>query len=386
MKIMTHRQRLRAALAHEEPDYIPLDFGTGGNTSPAPEVYAKLLQHFELQKEINFVPHMMRLAKVDEYILQKLDIDTRPVYMKPGVKKPRPADEPGHFYDEWGVKWKEFQVNDIIYREVAEYPLENASIDDLKNYPWWPDPEDPARYSGLKQKAENLYLQSDYALIGCPAFNSVWERAYLLCGYQRMLEGLILEVSFIQAVFRKITDIITKQLVHFLEQVGQYIEVIKMADDLGGQDNALMSPHTYRTKLKPYHKEIYTLIKKYTGAKIFHHSCGSVSILLPDLIDAGVEVLNPVQVSAKNMDTLKLKSEFGDRLSFWGAIDTQYILPSGTTEEVRGEVVKRIQDLGAGGGYVLAPVHNIQADVPVDNVLEMYTSARRFGKYPLLSS
>ena len=200
-----------------------------------------------------------------------------------------------------------------------------------------------------------------------------------------MLEGLILELDFVHAVFQKLTDIISKQLIYFLEQVGPYIEVIKMADDLGGQENALMSPLTYRSELKPYHKEIYSLIKKYTPAKIFHHSCGSVSKLLPDLIDAGVEVLNPVQVSAKNMDTQQLKTEFGDQLSFWGAIDTQHVLPNGTTEEVQEEVRKRIYDLGAGGGYVLAPVHNIQADVPVANVLEMYTSARHFGKYPLPS-
>ncbi|NIT57766.1 MAG: hypothetical protein GWN00_16510 [Aliifodinibius sp.] len=383
MKTMTHRQRLQLALTHQEPDFVPLDFGTGGNTSPAPEIYEKLVQHYQLKSKTEYVPHMMRLAKVDEYILEQLDIDTRPVYMHPGTRKPNPADEPGHFYDEWGVKWKEYQVNDIIYREVAEYPLENASIDDLKDYPWWPDPDDRSRYKDLKQEVEKLYNQCDYALIGCPAFNSVWERAYLLCGYRRMLEGLILESDFVHAVFRKLTDIISKQLVYFLEQVGSYVEVIKMADDLGGQENALMSPSTYRSELKPYHKEIYSLIKKYTAAKIFHHSCGSVAKLLPDLIDAGVEVLNPVQVSAKDMDTQQLKTEFGDRLSFWGAIDTQHVLPNGTTEEVREEVRKRIHDLGAGGGYVLAPVHNIQADVPVANVLEMYTSARNFGKYPL---
>jgi len=385
MVAMTNRQRLRTALDHQEPDFVPLDLGTGGNTSPVPEVYVKLTQSFGFQAKTEFVPHMMRLAKVDEYILEQLDIDTRPVYMNPVNKGLRPTTEPDNFYDEWGVKWKEVNVDGVIYREVAEYPLEHASIDDLEQYSWWPDHDEPARYRGIKEYAEQRYTQSDFALIGCPAFNSIWERAYLLCGYQRMLEGLLIESDFVHAVFRKLTDIITKQLVHYLSLVGPYIEVIKMADDLGGQDNALMSPATYQAALKPYHTEIYSLIKRFTAAKIFHHSCGAIFKLIPDLIDAGVEVLNPVQVSAKGMGTQQLKSEFGDHLTFWGAIDTQHVLPHGSVDEVRKEVAKRIQDLGTGGGYVVAPVHNIQADVPVENILAMYKSARFFGRYPLQS-
>lgn len=281
MLAMNHRQRLRTALNHQEPDFVPLDLGTGGNTSPVPEVYEKLTQSFGFRAKTEFVPHMMRLAKVDEYILEQLDIDTRPVYIDPVNKDLRPTTEPDHFYDEWGVKWKDVNVDGVIYREVAEYPLEHASIDDLKQYSWWPDPDEPARYRGVKEYAEQRYTHSDFALIGCPAFNSVWERAYLLCGFQRMLGGLLIETDFVHAVFRKISDIITKQLVHYLKLVGPYIEVIKMADDLGGQDNALMSPATYQAVIKPYHTEIYSLIKIHL-TKIFHHSCGAVYKLIPD--------------------------------------------------------------------------------------------------------
>jgi uroporphyrinogen decarboxylase len=150
-----------------------------------------------------------------------------------------------------------------------------------------------------------------------------------------------------------------------------------MGDDLGVQNNAMMSPATYQRMVKPYHHEAFKLIKRYTEAKVFLHSCGSVYKLLPDLIDAGVEILNPVQVSAKDMDTQRLKREFGDRLSFWGAIDTQHVLPYGSPDEVRAEVERRIRDLAPGGGYVLAPVHNIQADVPPINVISMYQHARQ---------
>jgi uroporphyrinogen decarboxylase len=383
MPSMTHRQRIQTALSHREPDLVPLDFGTGGNTSPVPEVYEKLAAIYGIEYQLNLVPHMMRLAVVDERILQSLDIDTRPIYMHPTPARTRPCAEPNHFYDEWGVKWKEYNSNGILYREVAEYPLEQATLKDLDDYAWWPDPLDPARYQGLKAQAAQMYGQTDYALIGCPALNSVWERAYILCGFSRMLEGLANDPEFVHAVFRKITEIIKVSLDQYLSQVGAYIEVVKMGDDLGGQDNSLMSPATYRKTIKPYHQELFQFIKARTPAKVFLHSCGAVYKLLPDLIDAGVEVLNPVQVSAKGMDTQRLKAEFGDRLSFWGAIDTQAVLPRGTVDEVKEEVRHRITDLAPGGGYVVAPVHNVQGDVPAANVVSMYQSARQLGHYPL---
>lgn len=380
---MTHRQRVQAALDHQEPDSVPLDFGTGGNTSPVPEVYEKLCAYYGIEYQLRLVPHMMRLAVADERILQSLDIDTRPIYMNPSPRGIRPCAEPHHFYDEWGVKWKEVVADGIIYREVAESPLENASIEDIHQYPWWPDPLDPVRYQGLRENAEKMFTQTEYALIGCPAFNSVWERAYILCGFARMLECLAGDLDFVHVVFRKITDIIKASLTQYLENVGPFIQVVKIGDDLGGQENSLMSPATYRNTIKPYHQEIFELIKHQSAARCFLHTCGSVYKLLPDLIGAGVEILNPVQVSAKGMETHRLKAEFGDRLTFWGAIDTQHVLPHGSQEEVQEEVKRRVSDLGPGGGYVVAPVHNVQGDVPAENVVAMYQSARQFGHYPL---
>jgi uroporphyrinogen decarboxylase len=386
MPHLTHRLRVKMALNHEEPDLVPLDLGTGGNTSPVPEAYEKLAILCGVEYELKLVPHMMRLAQVDERILQRLDIDTRPIYMHPTPARNRPCSEPNHFYDEWGVKWREFDANGVIYREVAESPLEKASVSDLDHYPWWPDPLDPARYAGLKEQAEQLYRETDYALIGCPALNSVWERAYILCGFSRMLEGLVADLGFVHAVFRKITDILKASLDQYLSRVGPYVEVVKMGDDLGAQDNSLMSPATYRRTIKPYHQECFQLIKARTPARVFLHSCGAVYKLLPDLIDAGVEILNPVQVSAKGMDTQRLKSEFGRHLTFWGAIDTQQVLPHGSPDDVRAEVRRRVLDLAPGGGYVVAPVHNIQGDVPAANVVSLYQSARDFGRYPLAHS
>jgi uroporphyrinogen decarboxylase len=380
---MTHRQRLQAALDHQEPDFVPLDFGTGGNTSPVPEVYQKLCAIFGIEYQLKLVPHMMRLAVIDERILQRLDIDTRPVYMNPVPQAVRPCSQPGHFYDEWGVKWKEVEVNGVIYREVAESPLQNATIAELEHYPWWPDPLDSNRYQGLGEYARQMFTQTDYALVGCPAFNSVWERSYLLCGFSRMLESLVTDPAFVHAVFRKITDITTASLERYLELVGPYIQLVKIGDDLGGQDNCLMSPATYRKTIQPYHREIFATIKGHAPVRVFLHTCGAVARLLPDLIEAGVDILNPVQVSAKGMDTRLLKAEFGQQLVFWGAIDTQHVLPHGSVDEVKEEVRRRVLDLAPGGGYVVAPVHNVQGDVPAENVVAMYETAHQLGGYPL---
>ena len=383
MKKMSHRERLRTALNHQEPDLVPLDFGTGGNTSPAPEVYQRLCALLGVPYELNLVPHIMRLAVPDERVLQALDIDTRPVYMNPVHTHVRPCDQPGYYYDEWGVLWREYDLGGVIYREIAENPLRSASLDDLERYPWWPDPLDPARYHGLRERALRLSTTTDYALIGCPAFNSVWERAYFLCGFERMLEGLLTEPEFVHAVFRKITDILLASLDIYLGLVGELIEVVKIGDDLGGQENCLISPAAYRRTIKPYHQEIFSFIHTHSQAQAFLHTCGSVVKLLPDLIEAGVEILNPVQVSARGMDTQALKAQFGDRLTFWGAIDTQHVLPNGSQQDVEVEVQQRISDLAPGGGYVLASVHNIQADVPAENVLRMFRTARQFGGYPI---
>ncbi|MCL4394565.1 MAG: hypothetical protein M1482_07150 [Chloroflexi bacterium] len=383
MITMTHRQRVQIALDHREPDRVPLDFGTGGNTSPVPEVYQKLSALLEINDDLKLVPHMMRLAVVDERILQNLDIDTRPIYMKSAQAGVRKCSTPGYFFDEWGVKWREYDAGGVIYREVTESPLVHATIRELDEYDGWPDPTDPARYDGLSEYAETMFETSDYALVGCPAFNSVWERAYMLCGYARMLEALVTDRAFVHAVFRKITDIALASLERYLGLVGTRLDVVKMGDDLGGQQNALMSPSMYRQTVQPYHRELFQCIKSRSRARVFLHSCGAVYKLIPDFIDAGVDILNPVQVSAAGMDTQMLKRDFGDRLSFWGAIDTQRVLPGGSAADVREEVKRRILDLAPGGGYVVAPVHNVQADVPAENVVTLYRSAREFGVYPL---
>ena len=198
-----------------------------------------------------------------------------------------------------------------------------------------------------------------------------------------MLSSLVADPEFVHAVLRRVTDIGKAVMERYLDLAGPYIQMIKMGDDLGAQGGPLMSPKTYRAVVKPYHKALFDCIRQRTQARIFLHTCGSVYRLLPDLIEAGVDVLNPVQVSAADMDTRRLKAEFGDRLSFMGAIDTQHVLPFGTPDDVKREVERRIADLAPGGGFILAPVHNVQVDVSPENLVTMYRHALQVGMYPI---
>jgi uroporphyrinogen decarboxylase len=383
MTNMTPRQRVQTALEHQEPDRVPLDFGTGGNSSPTPEFYAHLKTHLGIQSETRFLPHYLRLAQVDEAVLQKLNIDTRHILMHPTTRYRRPCNMPGQSYDEWGVRWKEANTGEVIYRELAESPLANAKINDLASYEWWPNAIDFERYRGLRDEAKQLYETTDYALVGAPGFNGVWERAWHMCGLERALEGLLQEQDFMHALLSRISDACKAALGCYLDQVGPYIQIIKLADDLGTQDGPMMSPATYRRMIEPYHKKLIDFVKRRTNAKIFFHTCGSVYNLLPDLIDAGVEVLNPVQASAMNMDTLRLKAEFGQQISFMGAIDTQTVLPHGNPADVKREVEQRIAELAPGGGYIVAPTHNVQGDVPPENLVALYSHAQKVGRYPI---
>jgi uroporphyrinogen decarboxylase len=213
-------------------------------------------------------------------------------------------------------------------------------------------------------------------------FKSFWELGYMLRGLEQMLMDVVLNPEFVSALLAKLLEINLAATGRFLDKVGPYIQVIRTADDLATQKGPLMSPQTYRTLLKPVYKQYFDLIKSKTEAKIFYHSCGNVTQLIDDLVEIGVDILNPVQVSAMG-DTSELKARFGDKVVFWGGIDTQHVLPHGSVEEVEAEVRRCIRDLAPGGGYVVAAVHNIQPDVPPENIIAMAVATRKYGTYPL---
>lgn len=377
---MTHRERATAALNHQEPDRVPIDLGGGGSTSVMLEGYDRLKSHLNYAGETKPM-NILRVAKIDEEILRELDVDFRPLLMKGPSENQTFTDEEGKLIDEWGIEWRTVHHATGSYNEVSKSPLEEATIEDLERYPW-PNPLDPARTSGLAEEAKDLCENSDYAIVGDSGFKGFWEIGYMLRGYERLIADLCLDPKFVYALFDKLLELNMAATGEFLKAVGPYIQVIRLADDLATQSGPLMSPDMFRKMLKPYHAKLIKFTKERTEAKIFYHTCGDVRLLIDDLVEIGVDALNPVQVSAMG-DTAELKSRFGDKICFWGGIDTQHVLPLGSPEEVREEVKRRIRDLGPGGGYILASVHTIQADVPPQNILAMIEAAKEFGSYPI---
>jgi len=379
---MTSRERVIAALQHREPDRVPLDIGGGASTSIVVEGYELLKRGLGISSETRVLNKIFRVARLDEAVLKGLGSDCYPLTLKPSVNWKPPSSEPGSFVDIWGLKWREvYYEENCFYYECVDSPLKDADIDGLDAYPW-PDPNDPGYTRGLADEAKELFESTDYALVGDAGFKSFWELGYLLRGYDRLLMDIIINPAFVSALLSKLLEINTVVTGRFLDAVGPYIQVFRTADDMATQNGLLISPESYRKLIKPIYKRYYDLIRLKTDAKIFYHSCGNVTDLLDVFIDNGLDIINPVQVSAMK-NTAELKNKYGDRLVFWGGIDTQHVLLNGRVEDVEAEVRLRIRDLGPGGGYVAAAVHNIQPDVSPRNIIAMTEAVKKYGRYPL---
>jgi uroporphyrinogen decarboxylase len=245
---------------------------------------------------------------------------------------------------------------------------------------------DPTRIAHVKDAARHLAEQNEYAIMATPWLLFPFERAHAMQGLDVFLLNLVMYPEFAQALLQKITEVCKSLMGPFLEELGDNVDIIKIGDDLGTQDRLMISPEMYREILKPLHADFIQFIKERTKAKIFFHSDGDVFSLIDDFIEIGIDILNPIQTSAGKMSDLEgLKKYYGKNIVFCGGIDTHYILPHGTPEEVRQEVRRVIQILGPGGGYMVASVHTIMNDVPPENVLAMVDAVEEFGKYPILS-
>jgi uroporphyrinogen decarboxylase len=284
--------------------------------------------------------------------------------------------------DEWGVvrtRPPDSHYFDLCRSPFAADPTRSA----IERYPW-PDPLNPGRYRGLREKARGLRRETEYAIaldVNCAFFLRCCE----LRGWENFYTDLVADVPFAEALMDRYLEIRLAITERALEEAEDNVDVVMVtSDDLGMTERTLISPALYRALIKPRQRRTFDRMRARTDAKLYYHTDGAIYPLLPDLVEIGVQVLNPVEVRAAGMgDTAGLKREFGDTLTFWGAIDTHHVLPQGTTAEVEGEVRRRIRDLGAGGGYVISPVHNIQPDVPPENIVAMYDAAYELGRYPL---
>ena len=275
------------------------------------------------------------------------------------------------YSDEWGVEWEK---SDVLHPYINVLgPLQHisepvaADVDSIE----WPVPDDPGRIRGLRDKILAVREHTDHAVVlNLP--NSTFALTQRVRGFVETLEDLLLHEAFAEAVQEKITDVICGIATLSLNEVGDLIDGVSFGDDMGVQNQSYMSADLYKKMVKPHHARFVEILHKHTDAKVITHSDGSIRELIPDFIDIGIDVINPVQVSATGMEPEDLNRDFGMDLAFWGGIDTQHVLPFGDANDVADAVRSRRNDLGKGGGFVQASVHNLQSEVPPENIVAMF--------------
>ncbi len=382
---MNSRQRVMLSLNHQEPDRVPIDLGATSCSSIAKTAYIDLKKHLGmLLEEIKMLDYVQQLPYVDEALLERFGVDFRmvqlPAATAPGLK----IFEDGDYYafiDRWGSKLHMPKVEGY-YFDWVDFPFKELTAEALDAYQW-PSPDAKEYNIPLGVQARELYENSDYALVGSAIIGGgVFEQPARTMGMQSFLMALVSEPALAQRMMEKITDIYIESCNNYLDEVGPYIQVFTYWDDVCTQDGWMIRPEIYRRTIKPLQRRLVEAIKKKTNAKLYYHSCGATFDLIPDLIETGFDILNPVQVSAKGMDTKRLKQTYGKDIVFWGGgVDTQNVLPFGNPQDVTDEVKRRIDDLAPGGGFVLAAVHNIQAQVPPENIVALFDTAQEYGRY-----
>ena len=382
---MTPRERVVKALNYETPDRVPIDFG-GFQTGIHKRAYAALLKHLGIEEDIVTLDPVQQLAKPSEAVLQRFHVDTRYVLAHgpdgfDGVI--RKVERNGRLWhdltDEFGVVWS-MPDDGGLYMDISHHPLAAASLKDLADYPW-PDGTDASRFTGVREQAKTLRKDTPYAL-ATGISGVVYEYCWYLRGLERWFMDTVENPDFCAALLDRTLAFWMDYLAGFMRQVGDIVDVVMIGDDLTGQNGPLFSPAFYRAVVKPRQKELVQHIKSLTRAKIWYHTCGSCLEYIPDLLDNGVDILNPVQTSAAGMDPAMLKKRYGRDLVFWGGgCDAQHVLPYATPERVREEVRRNMKVFKPGGGYVFNGIHNIQADVPPENVVALFDAACEYGAY-----
>ncbi|UCH64138.1 MAG: hypothetical protein JSU77_06895 [Fidelibacterota bacterium] len=379
---MTHRERVLAACSHQEPDRVPVDIGATKVTSIHRVAYQNLRQHLGLEpREETVWDRMQQIVLPDEDLLQYFDVDTRPLFAGPPDHFKSVELDGDRYRDQWDVVRK--RPENGFYYDIVESPLAGEpTLDDLDRFSW-PDPDDPGIVRGLDQRAATLHEETDYAVV-LNLSATILHTSQYLRGFEGWFIDIALRPDFMAALMDRILELHLRTINNLFREVdGAHVDVVFLSDDLAIDQGPMISPASYRELLKPRHRKLIETVKNHTDAKILYHSCGAVHHFIDDLIEIGVDAINPVQVTSQGMETSYLKESFGDRIAFWGGIDTRYILPQGSVDEVKIEVKRVIGDLAPDGGYVLNFVHNAQPDVKPENICAMIETAREVGTYPL---
>lgn len=386
---MNSRERVNATLSHQKPDKVPIDLG-GNQSSIHIKAYKKLLNFLEIEdEEIRYADFVQQIVQPCDEVLERFEVDVR--YIKPlggmiSVQDMEPTYEGKYVgvYDQFGVFWgdkAEKELENILYYDPVIHPFENfTNVQQVKDYDW-PDGRDKTTFEGLKDYAKKLYEKTEFSLSTTPV-GCVYEYCTFLFGFTKTLRYLRTKPRIIITAMEELLKYWSNYIGTFLNEVGDYIDVICINGDLAEQAGPIMSIKLYEKLIKPIEKKLSKNIKDMTEAKINYHSCGSIPQFIPHFIEIGYDVVNPVQISAYDMEPCSLKNRFGETMSFWGGLcNSQKTLPFGTLTQIREEVKRNFKCLKSGGGFVASPIHNITAEVPAQNIVAMFDAAIEFRNY-----
>ena len=383
---MTPRERMRTALRHKEPDRVPYDLASTQVTGISRVAHNNLRQHLGLPpREAEIMDVMQQVVIPDDDLMERLEVDTRGVFPLVNTNwniSPRDKGDYLVIEDEWLCKHR-MPKDGGLYYSLFQSPIDGTTLspEDIGALDW-PDAADPRRWAGLRDKAE-AFRARGYPVVMRGLCEGILEMACRI----RPMDKFMMDLAMAEGAAVKLLGRIAELKAAFwdaaLDDLGDVIDVVAEADDYGTQESMLISPDMYRRLLKPMQAEVLQVIKgKLKDGFIFFHSCGNVRPLIPDFIEIGVDILNPVHITATGMTPEALKRDFGKDICLWGGgVETQGILPRGTREEVRENVKRNIEALAPGGGYVFNTIHNIQSDVPPENIMAMWEALREYGRY-----
>lgn len=400
---MNSRQRVLCALNHHEPDRVPIDFGGTRQSGIAASAYHRLKGRLGIDTPTRVYDLYQMLAEIERPVLERFGADviglTRPAVAL-GIRNEdwrswrlfddTPVEVPGGFHPETEPNG-DLLVRDPNGRAMARMPKGGFYFDQLDKYPGaaHADPEKlqlplltTEECDYLYAQAEAYYQNTDLAIIA--ALGPPYELFFGLGtgDFPAWMITLATEPDYVDALYERLTDAWLENLRRFSAAVGDRVQILQFNDDLGTQDAPFLSVDMFRRRIMPYYRRGLDWVHQNTSLKVLMHNDGAIFDLIPALIEMGVDILNPVQTTAKGMDPQRLKQEFGDRLVFWGAAcDCQGTLAFGTPRQVTEEVERSLRVFAPGGGYVLASVHNVQAGVPPENVIALFDAARSTGVY-----
>lgn len=413
---MNSRERVLAAIAHKQPDQVPVDLGSTPSSGISAIAYSNLLKSIgRTDLPVQIYDVVQQLAQPDMSIIDRFGVDVLdigrafnteekdwhetilangdkafyPIHFNP-VKQ---ADGSYHCYDEDGKRLLALMPQGATFFDQSYFPYINGfpenydTLDEeMGRVLWsryvhspWDHTQDPDFWKTLREKTLQLRASTDKALMivcGCNLF----EWGTFLRRMDNFLMDLLCEPDQVTRMLDQLLERHLATLAKVCDSVGDVVDIIRFGDDLGMTSGPFMDVNTYRSLFKPRHKQLCDYVKTHSQMHTFIHSCGSISSLMPDLIEAGIEIFNPVQTNARQMEPEFLKKEFGQDCTFWGGgVETVGTLNNGTPEQVREQILERLEIMSAGGGFVFNTVHNILPDVPPQNILAMFDAVKEFN-------